>query len=764
MFKIHPTLIFISLYALTGTFPYLESADKGHTQMMYLSLLNASSIYYIFSYLSTKPIVLINSYFKKTPIFVFFLFLLWTIITIIPAINITSALIQFIYYFLQFISFLCILIFLDYNKKKIGVVIKTIIISLTIIETAPSLIAYIYDIVYLGEPSARSLEYRSITGSLNILAFSLVLKLPFLHYYLFKSNRGRFFYALLIFIAFFVIFSITKTRGAYLFIFISYPLTFLLYFLYNYNALGLLKSIKQSFIFTLLPLIFTVLFTNLIQSTFTSEVNNASVLDRVSTISVDEYSSNSRLRYYKGAINSILENPILGIGTGNWELEGTKRDWANMRGYTVPYHVHNDFLEISAESGILGGFLYFFIIFYIVFKLIKQILKKRSLNKDYLFEIILLISISSYLFDCLLNFPTARPLQQINLFLILAVAIIVLKNEIGEFNLYFKKPQILFLLLLLPLSIYSSLRLYQSSLDQKIILYKYNTAEFSIDKSWLDQVDETYPSLAATSIPIKAFKAYFYMRNGLDREALDLFNESRELNPYVYFTEGWKSLIYLKLNKPDSARYYSQIAYNKIPNNLVHYGHLIQSMVMEKDSIAVKNLFMNHEKKLPEHKQMYLLAISEIIDKDSEGFALNDFNVMEFSGDRNSMIGYYSLKVGYDAAISAAKYHVLGEYAFERKDYKGALTNFKMASELNPFEIPYQENLANTYLQLFKNNEAVEVINEIEKTSTLTYKMRYIRALALISQGDNFNACKDFTILYKGGEIPESIFVNFCAN
>ena len=42
--------------------------------------------------------------------------------------------------------------------------------------------------------------------------------------------------------------------------------------------------------------------------------------------------------------------------------------------------------------------------------------------------------------------------------------------------------------------------------------------------------------------------------------------------------------------------------------------------------------------------------------------------------------------------------------------------------------------------------------------------MRYIRALALISQSDNFNACKDFTILYKGGEITESIFVNFCSN
>lgn len=155
--------------------------------------------------------------------------------------------------------------------------------------------------------------------------------------------------------------------------------------------------------------------------------------------------------------------------------------------------------------------------------------------------------------------------------------------------------------------------------------------------------------------------------------------------------------------------------------------------------------------------------MSQIIDQDTEGFALDDI-VFETTGDKFQMIGYYSLKVGYDNTIEAAKLHLLGEYAFNEKDFNTALEYFNKASSLNPYEIPYRENLANTYSQLDKNEKAIEIINDIEKEGPLTNKARYTRALSYLSLNNFSEACKDFKILQNNSYIPDSLYINFCSN
>ena len=490
-----------------------------------------------------------------------------------------------------------------------------------------------------------------------------------------------------------------------------------------------------------------VFITNYIESNSIDE--GSKVQDRVATLTSEDSSTNQRLRYYKGAIESIAENPFLGIGTGNWEIVGTKKDWKGMQGYTVPYHVHNDFLEITAESGLLGGILYFFVIFYIVFKLFKKLLIKVRNNENFLIDLVLITSISAYLFDALINFPSARPIQQINLFLILSYSILYLKEDIGEFKIRYHQPVIIFIIFLLPLSLYSSLRLYQSSVQQKIVLYLYNTGQTEIDKDFIDNIELDYPNLATTSVPLKAFKAYFYLKNNYIEESIELFNEASRHNPYVYFSEGWKSMAFYQLGQMDSARYSAQIAYNKIPNNVIHYGHLLQAMVAQKDSVGLKNLYDNHQYKTQIEDELYFTGMAAILDKDSEGFILDDFDIIEQSGSKYVKKGLYTLKVGYDNMMNAAKFHSLGEYAFEEGEFSEALELFLKASELNPYEIPYQENLANAYLQLNLNQDAIDTIDKIYDSSLLTNKARWIRALAYISIDNNKVACEDLSILLK---------------
>ena len=60
----------------------------------------------------------------------------------------------------------------------------------------------------------------------------------------------------------------------------------------------------------------------------------------------------------------ILENPVRGIGIGNLKLESIKTDSNNLKGYTVPYHSHNDFLQIGAETGIFGMIAFILLLIY----------------------------------------------------------------------------------------------------------------------------------------------------------------------------------------------------------------------------------------------------------------------------------------------------------------------------------------------------------------------------------------------------------------
>lgn len=761
LFSVSTCILF--LYALTGSVPYFEAADKIHTQMLYLSILNILSIYYVFSYFTKEPTLLLFNYIKKLPVFTFFLFFLWSVLTIIPAINIGESLIQTTYYFQQFISFVIILVFLDYQKKNLHSIIKIIVILVTSIEISATLYPYIEDILTTGQPLYRSLEYRGITGSLNILAFSLLIKLPFLFYFTIKENRLKFLYVALISLVFFVIFSITKTRAAALYIFLAYPLIFTLIVIFNYRIqkTKIIQLITKPFLIIIFPIILGYSISSYLESQYSDSGPN--IEDRISGLVEGDYSSNSRLRYYKHAIASIIEKPLLGVGTGNWELEGTKRDWNEIRGYTVPYHVHNDYLEITAETGIIGGVLYFFMIFYILFLLLKKTISKIRLNQNYLFDFILLISLSAYLFDALLNFPSARPLQQINLFFILSISIIQLNDSIREFKIKNIRAITFFLVFLLPFSIYSSLRIYSSSLDQKEILGMYNTGITEVDLDWLDSVDDTYPSLTTTSVPIRSFKGYFYYKNKLAEESLKLFDEGVKYNPYIYFSEGWKSGALFELGRFDSAQYYAKIAYNKIPNNLLHYGHLSQTYIVLKDSISLKELYENQPNKETLHNELYLVGMSEIIDKDSDGFALDNFNLLEKSASRWEKQGFYQLSLGYENMIDAARFHKLGEYSFEKKEYASALDYFTKAASLNPIEIPYQENLANAYLQLNRNQEAITTINKIEENSVeISNKARYTRSLALISINNLELACKDMQILLGSSYIPEYLYIQFC--
>ena len=133
------------------------------------------------------------------------------------------------------------------------------------------------------------------------------------------------------------------------------------------------------------------------------------------TSNVLDTSSQKRLGYYKFAIKSILNNPILGIGLGNWKIYSIKSESQVYDDYQIPFHVHNDYLEVATETGIIGMLLFWDLHLYIL-GYIKFLEGQKIPEKDKVLGIISIIGLL-YICDSFLNFPFTRPVMQVpNLF------------------------------------------------------------------------------------------------------------------------------------------------------------------------------------------------------------------------------------------------------------------------------------------------------------------------------------------------------------
>ena len=183
----------------------------------------------------------------------------------------------------------------------------------------------------------------------------------------------------------------------------------------------------------ILPLIINVLI-NSVQTQVFSESSNTDLAGRLETVTnLGDSSNNQRLRYWKQSFMTGISNPAFGIGIGNWKLKGIETDNENLANYVVPYHSHNDFLEIFAETGVLGILFYACFLALVLVSLIYFFTKRNQAN-PLLFYLILAFIV--YFMDASLNFPFARPIQQMGFFSIMIYAIVILKNEFGFDDTY----------------------------------------------------------------------------------------------------------------------------------------------------------------------------------------------------------------------------------------------------------------------------------------------------------------------------------------
>lgn len=418
------TYIFLGVYFFIYTVPqYITDLyyvyDRVTIQFFLLSVVN---LIVIFSLIKSNSLGNIKSIFKKnTHVFSYMLLILFAGLSMFVAINKVESIMALTKLITLFITFILILKLSqneEINFLKVFLLFTVLGISLESLRVNFA----IYDnVINNGNFLARSLEYRGFTGNPNISSFSIVVKLPVIIFliYTIKGLAQRFFlYAI-----------ITSSVLSVLLLFSRAALIAIVLILISLLFYTLFKRSKTNLIN--LSLIFLASYISFFIYDLANEKNTNDLLtERFSTVTdpSSDDSVNERLNFYKIAFNDIRENPALGMGIGNWKLTSIQKANKFLEGYRVPKRTHNDFLEVTAEVGIIGGLSYIYFILYPFLFSFNRIRTEEALGQYHLVFLI----VGVYIIDSMLNFPMQRPVVTIYLFFAFALFHLTIKNKVHE--------------------------------------------------------------------------------------------------------------------------------------------------------------------------------------------------------------------------------------------------------------------------------------------------------------------------------------------
>ena len=380
----------------------------------YMSILNTLFIVYIVILRPQKTFEFVK---EKSFISFSFFFLISSLSTIV-AINKAESLMR-ITDFYVILSTLFVMLYFIYNNAIKSKTILIIILSSLILEIMGSYfqLYQIFDFndVFVAEDGG---SVKSVYPNRNMASFVFVVKI-FLISILANLTKSKFlkFLIFIINLSTLYIVLLMSSRAVLLILFLIFIITVLSLVFKNFINNKSIKNDLASLKYFILPLISAVVIFNL---TITEDPE-LKVNNRVnSTFSQSDESVNNRLRFYSHAFSQIKSTPFLGVGVGNWRIKSIDYDKENMFSYVVPYSVHNDFLEVFAETG-LFGFISFSLFFYFIFiKIFRGFLKWLNTQKN-ISLVYLLFAFLIMIGDFSINFPLDRPSTLITYLLFFSV-------------------------------------------------------------------------------------------------------------------------------------------------------------------------------------------------------------------------------------------------------------------------------------------------------------------------------------------------------
>ena len=736
--------IFVGLYLLVHFIPDLGASDVMGPQWLYTSCIDFVGIAFIFMHLQHYAEA-VHGIFKYKFTIVFTFLVAWAAISYFYAINPIETLVTGSRLVTTYLVFIVLSIL--FYKQPLPILLTgiSVIMAFVLLYDSLVLLNTFSSNLTTMDLDQNILALRGNHGNKNVMAASLLIKFPFVLWLIINNKLlGK------LLAAFVLVMGVTgllilNTRSTYvgLIIIAIIFIATTLYFKSKENRKAILSQIAC----LIIPIVIGYFIANVFLDTAVQMQDTqglyGSITKRIGDITLAS-EENSRLRLWENAIDYSIKHPLIGCGYGNWKLASIPYEIFHTKEDFLSYHAHNDFFEMFADLGVLGG-ISFALLFLLLLIATFIIWKNKSFNHLHLAATILFMSITCYAVDAFLNFPAERTAMQS--ILAISGALIFIPLSYQQENTKLRTPLMavffsLALIVIIP-SIYVQKLTFDSLKIQKLI--KSEEGNFLMKIEDVEKLP-AIPDLSTSTVPLKAVVSHYYIRDKKYDEALALLKESDNVNPYLYYNDFLRGVIYAEKNNIDSALICSKKAFYNFPNKTSYYKYLISAAAKKKDSTEIKkafNLIVGHFN-TPFTWNNYLLGMYEVKGKaDAKLNYLLDSAIKMFPNDSTTFNQTKAQFNRIDANNKTVKYYLVeGINTFQKGQYVKAGNYFMKAAKIHPTNYNHLENVGLCFYSAQKYTDAITYFNKSIALGTSTDgKSEYYLGMSYIACGKKIQAC-----------------------
>ena len=599
------TFLLIAYGYVTVITPNWMAFDSNATKFYTFAILNLVVVALVFfiKEFRERTQVLFGFFTNKIGI-AYSLIMVMALLSFSKAINTEEAILHFFKIFTAFSAAWMVSALVIYYKE--GIVVLAL--AMTILLCYDFLVA-MDGIKGVIKGTATDLAIKGSYSNKNILASAIFIKIPFAVwlFYFRRENYLRLIGAVGLTLGTLAVFFMS-TRTFYL----ATILTVVIFVIYGAIDFFILKrretGVKVLIHVGLVVIAFGI-FSFVQNYLYPQEVRQSTSFGaRLAEVANQENQSNNlrKTAWVITATDMIPNDPLLGVGIGNWKVRFLQYENSYSPHYIYIYKNHNDFLELTAEVGIFGGLAFVAIFLLAAFYFFKGTYKNKNSEQEQWF-FLPLFGLFAYSFDAFFNFPQDRPEIQALFAIYVGIAVGLAVLYFGKNSKERKLPTLAIgfigaiAVVAMVLGVIVERMYFDSSKIQRMV--KEEQQGVRSPKSPADYLIRNYPripNLTAVAEPVDVEKARYLIDEKKFDEARKILS-SIHYHPYDARPEYFMAVSYFMEpeKKLDSIYKYAHKARMIKPN---FYGSLnletfaLNNLGKEQESIKLLKQFLSLEK------------------------------------------------------------------------------------------------------------------------------------------------------------------------
>jgi len=274
------------------------------------------------------------------------------------------------------------------------------------------------------------------------------------------------------------------------------------------------------------------------------------------------------------------------------------------------------------------------------------------------------------------------------------------------------------------------------------LYYDYTNDSKILSTENIHLVQETFPSLTVTVLPINELKANYFIQEGKYNEAIELLR-TKNLNPYSGFKENLMVQAFRGLKMQDSVYKYVRIAFQKLANNESHSTQYFNSLRIRKDLNEINNVFSIINIKTPLVWKSYLNAKSEVYGTGNTDMIKKiDSLIKVYPYDKDFKEISKFIRIGKEKFAKSVAASLIAEKHFKKEEFNQAIENYLEAIKWDASEYTFYESLAICYQKLGDINNSYKYFDiVIDSLNPKTGKSEFYKGVNLIKEKKHDMGC-----------------------